>query len=608
MGEEAREQISVASFLSHLTRQWKWFWGTVVLVLIGAILLALFTPPLYEAKARLLIESPTPTAVPGNLALLLGSSNPDVETQVEILKTRPLIEAIRQQLGYSEPYREFKERFRISPVRGTNLIEVRALEGDPNRAAELANLLTQKYLDFVKQIYRQNPGSISKQLEKGIEAKEKELAQIENQLTRFLQEHSLVIPDEQFKTFLSRYSDLMKQYVELRSSERGSLKRIETLRAQIAAQHPSRALSLSFAIPTTVQEYSRQLADLEIEKFRLLEEYQPSALEVQQKEQAIKQVKRSLEQALKEAVGAGLEAKGQSVLSPLGQEGFQQLLLSLLGAQVELDTTRAVLRQVEGQLRQMEGELSKAPQLLNRYQSLMRQQVAAQTVWSQRIQAYEQMRAQELVGQVNPLLLEPAVAPDKPVAPRPILLSVIGLLFGLLLGSLVAFWRDSVDRRLVDRWSVEKWLGVPVLLELPATVPTSEAIQPLFYALLALGGGQAWHHALLVPLQPTEQVNEWCQLIQDHLEWLNEHLRQQAALPPPSEPTTPANALMIHSSHALTEREAIPSFLHADRLILIVPSGLRLTPHLQEVVHWLQPRLLGVVLLQPASASRRSKA
>jgi tyrosine-protein kinase len=56
-----------------------------------------------------------------------------------------------------------------------------------------------------------------------------------------------------------------------------------------------------------------------------------------------------------------------------------------------------------------------------------------------------------------------AAAPQDPVSPRPLRNGVIGALIGLVVGLLIAFVRDSFDRRLRGARDIEDELGLPLL-------------------------------------------------------------------------------------------------------------------------------------------------
>lgn len=74
-----------------------------------------------------------------------------------------------------------------------------------------------------------------------------------------------------------------------------------------------------------------------------------------------------------------------------------------------------------------------------------------------------------------------ATAPSTPISPRPVLNVVVGLLFGLIVGLVLAWVRDQLDRRVRDQGEVERALRHPVL----ATIPVDRVHRSLLDGALA---------------------------------------------------------------------------------------------------------------------------
>jgi hypothetical protein len=129
----------------------------------------------------------------------------------------------------------------------------------------------------------------------------------------------------------------------------------------------------------------------------------------------------------------------------------------------------------------------------------MRQYNAALTIWTEKVRAYEQARAQQLIGKLSPILLQPPALPDRPVFPRPVLTMGLGIVLGVMLGIFLALGAAFRNRTLTNRWEVERLLGAPVLLEARASL-TPAQIHLLGWQLRALGGGDIWRSAAVMPL------------------------------------------------------------------------------------------------------------
>jgi capsular polysaccharide biosynthesis protein len=103
-------------------------------------------------------------------------------------------------------------------------------------------------------------------------------------------------------------------------------------------------------------------------------------------------------------------------------------------------------------------------------------------------------------------ILTPATAPGKPTSPKKLLILPSGLLVGLLIGLIAAFIRDRRDKRIHSADDVERSLGMPVMLALPAfgrqiSLASPRSRNGQAFTELAIGVGAALgegNHVVLV--------------------------------------------------------------------------------------------------------------
>ena len=138
---ERQEVVSVQWIAHALRRQWKWVATGVVLGVALALGIVLFAERRYEAEAKMLMETPTGMGLGGGsgLAALVSGGSPDINTQVEVLQARPLLEKVQQDAGIDEPYRDFAKRFRAMPVRNTNIVEIKASDSTAEARSDWRN-------------------------------------------------------------------------------------------------------------------------------------------------------------------------------------------------------------------------------------------------------------------------------------------------------------------------------------------------------------------------------------------------------------------------------------------------------------------------------------
>ncbi|MFN3690221.1 MAG: GumC family protein, partial [Fimbriimonadales bacterium] len=527
--EDRRDTIALPWLWQALRSQWKW---TAAGVLLGAALAAaiiIFGEKRYEAKAKLLVESPIGASIggAGGLASLIGAGSPDLNTQVEVLLARPVLEKVQQQAGIEEPYRDFEKRFRATAVRNTNVIEITASDSSAEGAQRLANLWTEAYLSYVRTLYEQNPSALVDKLSKELTVQESQLRSAGERITAFLKTRGVVAPEVELEKRVEKFADLLENQRQQEARQVALERQIDALRRQLQREPKFYEAMRNLAVPPEVQQLNTKIAELEIQRSALLQEYQPDAPEVRIVEQQIAQAQRERENLLAQAVDKQfLTLAKQESVNPL----YLDLTRALLTAESELQASRATLTILRRQQAEFERLFQRTPDLMAEYTDLKRQYEAALTIWTEKVRAYEQARAQQLIGKVSPVVLQPPALPDRPAFPRPVLTTGLGVALGLMLGmlgALTAAWRK---RQLSDRWEVERLLNAPVLAETRGALNPAQA-HLIAWQLRALGGGETWHRALALPLTP--QVRSVAQQVAEMLQ-VPEPEPDSANLPAPA--------------------------------------------------------------------------
>jgi succinoglycan biosynthesis transport protein ExoP len=586
---ERQEVISIQWLVHALRRQWKWVATGVAVGIALALGIVLFGERRYEAEAKILVETPTGMGLGagGTLASLAGGGSPDLNTQAEVLIARPLLEKVQQDAGIDEPYRDFAKRFRAMPVRNTNIVEIKASDSTAEGAQRLAQLWAQRYLEHVRTLYEQNPSMLVEKLSRELDNQERRLQTISQRLTAFLKRRQMVAPETELTKDIEKYADLLERARNLEAQRLALERQIDALQKELQRQPRFYEATRNLAIPPEVQQLNTRIAELEIQRSGLLQEFQPSAPEVKILEEQIAQAKREREQILARAVDQQfLTLAKQEAVNPV----YQDLLKGLLEAQSNLQAVEASLAVVGRQQAQFEQLFRQTPDTMAEYTALMRQYNAALTIWTEKVRAYEQARAQQLIGKLSPILLQPPALPDRPVFPRPVLTTGLGVVLGLMLGIFLALGAAFRTRALVNRWEVERLLGAPVLLETRSALPPAQ-VQLLGWQLRALGGGEVWHSAAVMPLTP--QAKPLAQQIAGAFQHATVH-EVEANLPAvPS--TNGALTLMTASPDA-------PAVPDAERLILVAPKGYTLDEATYHMLQQTGDRLVGVILIEEERA------
>ena len=153
------DEIDLRVYLDVLIRRWKWIVAlTLIAALAAAAVSFLLLQPSYEARALVLIANPryrlrfdprleTLSEVETN-----SKAYPSLATNDDLLKQ--VLVALDPPLPEGEhTLRGLRGRLSASPGSDPSLLQLKAANGDPERAAQIANTWAEQYVEYVNELY-----------------------------------------------------------------------------------------------------------------------------------------------------------------------------------------------------------------------------------------------------------------------------------------------------------------------------------------------------------------------------------------------------------------------------------------------------------------------
>jgi len=241
--------------------------------------------PRYKATARLMVE-------PGqvNLTDIKGAIDPVsavvgkrefIQTQVELLKSRPVIESVIQRMNLlankefnddKDPVAKFQRLITASPERNTHLINVSIEREDKAEAQRMVNTLITAFIDNARS---RRLGVSAEGLEQ-LRAKEKDLREkldtANDALQNFMIKSDMVSFDRTQNVVMTRLLDLSRQLNALQPRRMQLQSRVESARAALEAGESITALpdvidaaiirSLKLDLSKLANEYSQMVERL----------------------------------------------------------------------------------------------------------------------------------------------------------------------------------------------------------------------------------------------------------------------------------------------------------------------------------------------------------
>lgn len=165
------DELELRDYLRVLRRrQWIVIVVTAVVVTV-ALAVSFLQTPVYEGTAELLLQPrSTESLFDPNTGQRVGDPNRNVQTEIEVMKSRPVREAVEEELGVAQA-----PLVSASPVGQTDVIRVSAESTDPEQAARIANAYAESYIDFRRE------KAVSDLLDAAVEVQAK-ITEIEQQL------------------------------------------------------------------------------------------------------------------------------------------------------------------------------------------------------------------------------------------------------------------------------------------------------------------------------------------------------------------------------------------------------------------------------------------
>ena len=447
-----------------VARRWRVIAATVVLFVGATAAYCLIATPYYRARATVLIDPRAPQILAGQRLLgevqdpFTSAKYDYYQTQFNLLRSRSLVQRVIQELELADDPRfaamgpaadkpraqrepvlinQYLHALEILPLRGTRLVAVEFEAPDPDLAADIANtharLFVRGGLERLYGAIEQIRGFLQTKLSE-LQARTQEA---EERVLRFQSEHRLLPLDLSKDVQSERLADLSRRLTAA-ETERITLEAQYRLVAERGAGgHDDLPAVLTNGL---IQRLREEYNGLEIEYALLAGKFRPTYPRLQQLGQQLARARALLQREVDKVVG-GLEA-------------------NYLAAQHTVDRLR---EEIEAQRRTLLERKDDEGELL----TLTREAETTRALHDSLLARVKDLDITAGSDSSNINVAEPASPKLWPSTPdRPFLLTV-SLLAGLLLGTGLAFLRDSFDRSIRDAHELRRVTGIGTLAVIP---------------------------------------------------------------------------------------------------------------------------------------------
>jgi capsular exopolysaccharide synthesis family protein len=444
---------------------------TILVVLIGNSIMT----PVYEAFTTLHMKEPMPSLLGGNFigpGISDFSSIKEISTQIEILKSRSMLEDIVVKHGLIERYEIEKElseeqklqaalvRLRkditISNITNTLIIKISIRSEDPELAKEIANSISQAFIERDLQSKRSEANAVLDFVSEQVEQVSERLQKAEEELLRYKEEEGIGVLDEEAKLKVSLVAQLEALFQQAKVEREVLGTRIAVVRSQMGPGASDDDTLANVSSNAAVVKMQDQLTEEQMALARLESDSSSN-------EQRKAEIKDRID-LLKKQIQEEISKNVQSVRLTAVDSAMQMQL-------AEYESRVVILAAEESALKNLidahEKDINKLPARETDLIRLERARRINDELYAALMRAKNeaQIDAASQIGNID--IVDPAVTLLQPVRPKKRENLIIGFVISLVMGISLAFILEYLDHTVKTEDEVKKLLGIPILGLIP---------------------------------------------------------------------------------------------------------------------------------------------
>lgn len=320
-----------------MKRRWQLFACLMIVcgIALGSVI---FLTPKYKATSQVRIVTGKPQG--GGLAGLLGGGGSDIfSTQCELLKSRKVLGRAAEKLAFAkegwaysdDTIDEMRDRVRIRPISGSNLIDIVGISYDPTEAAAVANQVMVSFVEISTESRKSRNKNIVDRISGRIADFDRETNELEKDIEKFRSDNQITGTDSVLQANEARIMAMEKELTKI-SMQRLVMENksnlYKSLMSSVGDSSGKQETELAaIGADSTIRSIRRELNDMQQEEKRLARIYLPGHDTLRNIRLHIEDLK-SNAQHTKQVVIAGLNQSIQSEIEAVvdRQDSLEQML------------------------------------------------------------------------------------------------------------------------------------------------------------------------------------------------------------------------------------------------------------------------------------------
>jgi capsular exopolysaccharide synthesis family protein len=467
--DDEESEFHISEYLTILRKRTRLIVLCVLLALSVTVVKSLMSKPLYRATTVLDIDKDrgTPYDVSDRLVLYSWWDPEYLPTQTRLVRSREVAERVvrklnllqnrdfnpaAEQMSPEEVIADADKRvtsaalgvqggITVSPVKGTNLVELSYVAASPELAADIANAVAETYIDWNLETKYSTLDKATRFITSQIEQLKAEIRDKELQLQTYGREKGIVSPDPQMNVTLQNLDQLNKDYAAAVADRVAK-------QARFAEYQDSKPEALAETLSSATTNARAELSRLEreyAEKQTLFKEDYPAMVQLRAQ---LDKARQEYDKLVDETVTRARELARTEYYTALRRErALQDVLQGQKTAAMDLNSNAIEYNNIYV-------EVETKRQLLD---GLLKRQ--NETEMTSRLQS-------ERVSNIR--IVDRALPPGGPFVPNHSKNAAMGLFLGLFAGVGLAFLLEYMDRSIRSVKQVEQYLKLPALGLIPA--------------------------------------------------------------------------------------------------------------------------------------------
>jgi len=475
----AKEQLF--EILHVVFKRWRLIAGLFLVVALSALLAVLSRGPQFSAKGKVMITTDradtTIQPTEADSLALLKLNEAVVNSETHLIQSRELLEQVVRGLALaraggnvvnianaaddreaiSARAMRLGSRLKVTPIRNSNVIEIRFGSGDPSEAAQVVNRIIDEYLAYHAIVHSQQGLSGFYEEQSGLLMQN--LRRAEESLSDYALREGIVSPTAELQAAVGNVATLENELRSRKAIIVGTEEKLRVVRDQLAAQPEVVKRVQQLEVNPVVKQLREQLVDREVDQVAMLRKYTENDRHVRDNQTEIKELSAKLN---RESVNEPMSVSSETFApNPV----YETRLAALLDLEAKLRENRARMIALEEDLSRERRQLVDLKQRALEFDHLdqeVQRHRAAVDLYTRRQQEAAIEDAMDQRKLVNVAVVERPGLPlertdDSKV---PLMLAIIS---GLAVSLGGAFGLEYLNRTLRFEREVERYLGLPVI-------------------------------------------------------------------------------------------------------------------------------------------------